>query len=152
MSDLIDATSPTDGDLASTIPLRIRETREAVNTCWASLGASGMTPVYNSKSVSDTITTFGVEGAIIETIALTGTATGASLLTHMTGAREGCIVIISARDDNVTIKHNAGSIEMTDSADISLQSGDFVFFINEGGDPDVPDNGVWKELIRSLAP
>jgi hypothetical protein len=85
----------------------------------------------------------------MEVIALT--SSGATDITHITGADAGAIKILTFDDDYFTIKHDSGTpkIILQGGVDATFSSGDVLLLLNRGGSQP-STNGYWREIWRSL--
>jgi hypothetical protein len=146
----IDATLPTGTMLVSQIDDYIREDRLQINLLWDAITAANSTETAHLMGAGDFSMAVGsdLEDVIIEGIVLTGNALGNDLR-QITGGSGGMLKVIKAGDANVTVKHDAGYIDLTGDVDYALSDGSILGLINVGGTTGV--NGVWYELFRGGA-
>ena len=147
----LDAASPTDSALLSTLYGIVRETRAQVNTnedAIAALGGGGIAFSEVTINGQTTITTGTEIGTgLIEVVALTGT--GAETLNNVLSATEGQIRIFWVISGSVTFAHNNSKLDNNGGLDFAGATGDIIAYVNKNGDGGTTD-GYWHELFRTV--
>lgn len=152
----IDATKPADSDLISTLGLRGREEREAINALESAIAALGAVATVTRYvcSAGQTTIPVGVTGGLSnlkwELVLISGG--GAAAIQNLTGGTEGQMKIFIMLDANVTFVRDATKMDLNQPAvvaDFGGYAGDVIAFANENGNPATSTNGFWKELFRT---
>lgn len=149
----LDTTKPADSDLISVLASYIRANRVAINTNETSI-AAGSALVYTNINISGGVTALDIDtdlsAAMLEMVRIT--ASGASDIEEITGGTAGQVKIFHLGDGNIRFKRDLTKIALNQSEAEDYYGGvqyDVVAFVNIGGDPQVPANGVWWELFRT---
>lgn len=149
----VDATRPQDISLVSELAYWIRNTRAAHNVL-ETLVAAGSSLVYTDLNVAAGVTALecGVDlsNAMLEVISITGT--GVAEIEEITLGQAGQVKIFRIGDGNITFAYDLLRLALNQApADPAYggTTGDILALMNLGGDPTVPDNGVWWELFRT---
>lgn len=149
----LDTTKPADSVLVSAIAAYIRANRLAINTNETSI-AAGSALVYtilnvNAGAVAMDIDT-DLSAAMLEMVLLTGT--GVADIAEITGGTAGQVKIFLLGDANVRFERDLTKIALNQSAAETYYGAvqyDVIAFVNIGGDPVAPANGIWWELWRT---
>ena len=149
----LDTTQPADSVLVSAIAAYIRANRLAINTNETSISA-GSALVYTDLNVSGGTTTLDIDtnlsAAMLEMISISGS--GAADIAEITGGTAGQVKIFIMEDGNIRFERDLTKIALNQSEAETYFGGtqyDVIAFVNLGGDPAVPTNGVWWELFRT---
>jgi len=149
----LDTTKPEDSVLVSAIASYIRANRQAINTNESSV-AAGSALVYTNLNIGAGVTALDIDtdlsAAMLEMVRITGT--GAADIAEITGGTAGQVKIFHLGDSNVRFERDLTKIALNQSEAETYYGGqiyDVIAFVNIGGDPAVPTNGVWWELFRT---
>lgn len=149
----LDTTKPADSILLSELAAFIRANRVAINTNETSI-AAGSALVYTILNVSGGATVMDIDtdlsAAMLEMVYLTGS--GAADIAEITGGTAGQVKIFMLGDANVRFERDLTKIALNQSDAETYYGGvqyDVIAFVNIGGDPVAPDNGIWWELFRT---
>ena len=148
----LDATKPEDSALVSALPGWIRTLAAAINTNENNISAGSALAVTElNLSGGTTAMAVGVDlsAAMIEMVLLT--ASGGCVLEEITGGTQGQVKMFRLGDANVEFEKDDTKIGLNQVGAGTVYggtTGDIIAFVNVGGDPSGPTNGVWWELFR----
>jgi hypothetical protein len=149
----MDATKPTDVEIAGAIPAYIREVRAAVNALSGG-GDVGVTELtIAAGAVALTVgTDLGLYGAEIVIV----DADGAVSIATITGGVQGQVKIFIFQDNNVSFVDGLASNghiylnQLPVLSTFAAQQNDVLALVNIGGDGSSVQ-GYWKEIFRQIA-
>lgn len=151
----LDATLPTDNTttLAEYAAL-LRATREEVNTLATAVAALGgavasVSTLSCGSGKTQIVVGTDVGDITLETVLITGTA--AVDIDEIVQGRAGQIKVFIFGDTNITFSNANDKIDLNCVGDYTSAAGDVVALVNIDGDPDISENGYWKEIFRNLA-
>ena len=153
MTDLLDATEPTDQRMVSELPYYIRQNRSSLNSFF-NLSDVGCSAISIAAGVTNLTIGTEFDSSGIEVLIVTGT--GIATLSEILDGTEGQILILIFQDSNIRLQDSNSKAngtfylnQLPANQILYPQQDDVLALCNIGGDGTV--DGYWKEVWRQLS-
>ena len=162
----VDATKPANGDFISTHAEVIRTANTDINNIWSALGSISAIPIFKDLSISgvgdqdlNTDNT-NLNDVFLEIVRIENPSGNAGIRSIING-RSGMIKIFYVNEDinTLTFLHDdsggigvgsKGVLKLNGEVDLASARYDIIAFMNFGGDGGGSEDGVWREVFRTL--